>query len=457
MGRLFKTSLVLLGILVLIGAWAWGGYMTADLLERWMGAALGQAIAAIVFLQFLFVMIVATLLTIAERKWSAAMQDRIGPNRAGRFLGMSFGGIPHIAADALKMIFKEDVVPTQATRVLYQLAPVLNFAPIFCLFAIVPMGPPVRFEHVVDGRLVSLVATLQIANPDIGLLYVFGIASLAVYGVSLAGWSSGNKLALLGGVRASSQMIAYEVALGLGLVGMMMTAGTLRLDQMIQAQSQGLFGSAWLPAWGIFVQPLGFLLFFAAAFAETKRAPFDLPEGESEIIGYFIEYSGMKFGMFMIAEFVEVVTLAGIVTAVFFGGWHLCPAADEGLRVVVGKIVRWRFSDPANVAGSTALTLAVLQTVIFAAKALLLCWLQLAIRWTFPRFRYDQVQTLGWRILLPAGIVNVFATGVCLLLDPSLRLLGLVGLAELALGVGMALVAGGRQPTARTVAVAGGH
>jgi NADH-quinone oxidoreductase subunit H len=464
MGRFLKMMVVLLGVLVLIGVWAWGGYMVEDLLAgvtiRWgWGPAPGQAIGAIVFLQLLFVMIVATLLTIAERKWSAAMQDRIGPNRAGRIGGMSFGGIPHIAADALKMIFKEDVLPAQAMRVLYQLAPVLNFAPIFCLFAIVPMGPPVRIDHAVAGRIVSVVSTLQIANPDIGLLYVFGIASLAVYGVSLAGWSSGNKLALLGGVRAGSQMIAYEVALGLGLVGMMMTAGTLRLDQMVQLQSQGLFGSAWLPAWGIFVQPLGFLLFFAAAFAETKRTPFDLPEGESEIIGYFIEYSGMKFGMFMIAEFVEIVTLSGIVTAVFFGGWHLCPAADAGLRDLVERIVRLRFVDPQLIAGSTALTLAVAQTVIFSAKVLVLCWLQLAIRWTFPRFRYDQVQTLGWRILLPAGIFNVFATGVCLLLDPSLSLLGIVGLAELALGIGIALVAGGKSPagTPRAVAVAGGH
>ncbi len=463
MGKPIKTVIVLLGILAVIGVWAWGGYMTEDWLSGvtlgWgWGAAVGQAVGAIVFLQLLFVMIVATLLTIAERKWSAAMQDRIGPNRAGRIGNMSFGGIPHIAADALKMIFKEDVLPAQATRVLYQLAPVLNFAPIFCLFAVVPMGPPVRFDHVMDGHLVSLVSTLQISNPDIGLLYVFGIASLAVYGVSLAGWSSGNKLALLGGVRASSQMIAYEVALGLGLVGMMMTAGTLRLDQMIQSQSQGLFGSSWLPAWGIFVQPLGFLLFFAAAFAETKRTPFDLPEGESEIIGYFIEYSGMKFGMFMIAEFIEIVTLSGIVTAVFFGGWHLGPAADEGLRELAGKVVRWRFSDPRSIIGSTALTLAVIQTVIFTAKVLVLCWLQLAIRWTFPRFRYDQVQALGWRILLPAGLVNVFATGVCLLLDPSLGLLGIVGLAELAIGLGMALVAGTREPAPRTtVAVAGGH
>ncbi len=446
MARLFR--MLLLGVLIVLGlcAWAWLGYLAVNWLGGvtlgWgWGATLGQAVAAIVFIQLLFVMIVATLLTLAERKWSAAMQDRIGPNRArlpglGRF---SLGGIPHVLADALKMISKEDFLPSQSNRVLYHLAPVLNFAPIFCLFAIVPMGPPVPIRH----GFAVLVATLQIANPDVGLLYVFAIASLAVYGVSLAGWASGNKLALLGGVRASSQMIAYEVALGLGLVGMMMTAGTLRLDQMVQTQSQGLFGLSWLPAWGIFVQPLGFLLFFAAAFAETKRTPFDLPEGESEIIGYFVEYSGMKFGMFMIAEFVEIVTLAAIVTAVFLGGWHLSPAIDGGLASFAAVLVRWRFgfAEPTGV----LLTLAVMQTAIFAVKVLVLCWLQLAIRWTFPRFRYDQIQYLGWRILLPLGLANVFATGVCLLLDPSLSLLGAVGLAEIGVGIAALLWSGAKS------------
>jgi NADH-quinone oxidoreductase subunit H len=409
---------------------------------RFLGAppALGQAVANIVFLQLLFVMILATLLTLAERKWSAAMQDRIGPNRARIalpwFRHRSFGGLLHIAADALKMLTKEDLRPASASAFLYHIAPILNFAPIFCLFAIVPVGPPVIFEN----TTLRLTNSLQIANPDVGLLYLFGIASIAVYGVSLAGWASDNKLALLGGVRASAQMISYEVALGLGLVGMMMVAGTLRMDQMIEAQQQTLFGISWLPAWGIFVQPLGFLLFFAAAFAETKRAPFDLPEGESEIIGYFIEYSGMKFGMYMIGEFIEVVTLAGVVTAIFFGGYHLPPSWELFVREsVVAPLVRLRFSDALVVGPSTNLTMAIFGATVFACKVLLLCWLQLAIRWTFPRFRYDQVQTLGWRILLPLGLVNVFVTGACLLLDKSVDLLAAVGLLEIALFVSMVL------------------
>jgi NADH-quinone oxidoreductase subunit H len=405
---------------------------------------LGEAIANIVFLQLLFVMILATLLTLAERKWSAAMQDRIGPNRARLNLPWarhrSFGGLLHIAADALKMLTKEDLRPASASAFLYQIAPILNFAPIFCLFAIVPVGPPVLFEN--TRQTISL----QIANPDVGLLYLFGIASLAVYGVSLAGWASDNKLALLGGVRAAAQMISYEVALGLGLVGMMMIAGTLRMDRMIEVQQLPLFGLQWLPAWGIFVQPLGFLLFFAAAFAETKRAPFDLPEGESEIIGYFIEYSGMKFGMYMIGEFIEVVTLAGVVTAIFLGGYHLPPSWESFVREdVVARLVRLRFHDPLVQRPSINLTMGVFGATVFAWKVLILCWLQLAIRWTFPRFRYDQVQKLGWRILLPLGLANVFVTGACLLLDKSTDTLGAVGLAEIALFVAMVLWSGGED------------
>ena len=458
MGRFVRMSL--LGVLIAAGLclWAWLGYVAIDwagsaTFELGWGATLGQAAAAIVFLQLLFVMILATLLMVAERKWSAAIQDRIGPNRA-RLPGLSrfsLGGIPHVLADAVKMLSKEDFLPSQSSRVLYHLAPVLNFAPIFCLFAIVPMGPPVPVRHAFG----VLFASLQIANPDAGLLYLFAIASLAVYGVALAGWASGNKLALLGGVRAASQMVAYEVALGLGLVGMMMTTGTLRLDAMIQSQSAGLFGTSWFPAWGLFVQPVGFLLFFAAAFAETKRTPFDLPEGESEIIGYFLEYSGMKFGMFMMAEFVEIITLSGVVTAVFLGGWHLSPVLDDALASAAASLVAWRFAGPPD-PGAAALTLAVFQAALFAVKVIVLCWLQLAIRWTFPRFRYDQVQALGWRFLLPLGLVNVFATGVCLLLDSSLGLLGALGLAEIALVVGATLWSSSR-PAALPVAAAGGH
>jgi NADH-quinone oxidoreductase subunit H len=248
-----------------------------------------------------------------------------------------------------------------------------------------------------------------------------------VYGTSLAGWSSNNKFALLGGVRASSQMISYEVALGLSLVGMMMAFDTVQLageNGMSFKQSQYLWQTSLggfdfgFPAWGFFLQPVGFVLFFAAAFAETKRAPFDSPEGESEIVGYFLEYSGMQFGMFMISEFVEVVVLSGVLAAVFFGGWSL-PFGQEWLA-------------RQTVMHDHQYLLGAIYGTVFWLKVVVLCYLQLVMRWSFPRFRYDQIQTLGWKMLLPAGLANLFVTGALILWDPSLRYLALFGLLEIA-------------------------
>jgi len=389
----------------------------------------------ILFLMLVFVMILATLLTLAERKWSALMQNRIGPNRA-RFAfapNSPMLGIPHVIADALKMLFKEDFAPANANKFLFNLGPILAFVPVFVLFAIVPVAPTISLfdKHV----------ALVVATPDFGLLYILAIASLAVYGTALAGWSSNNKFALLGGVRASSQMISYEVALGLSLVGMMLAFSTVQLPVMTDAQANYLWGGtltglpSWLSffegfdygfaAWGFFLQPIGFILFFAAAFAETKRAPFDVPEGESEIIGYFVEYSGMKFGMFMISEFVEVVVLSGVIAAIFFGGYHL-PFGEAWLG---SKAL---FVEHPWLWGSFLGT-------VFWIKVIILCWLQLAIRWTFPRFRYDQIQTLGWKMLLPAGLVNVFLSGALILWDPSLRALTLMGLVEIGIILALTL------------------
>lgn len=381
-------------------------------------------------LMLVFVMIMATLLTLAERKWSAMMQDRVGPNRARIGLpglkDRALGGIPHIATDVLKMLTKEDFQPKGANKFLFNLGPMLAFAPAFALFAIVPAGPTVS----VFGKEVAMV----VASPDFGLLYLFAIASLAVYGTSIAGWASNNKFALLGGVRASSQMISYEVALGLSLVGMMIAFGTVQLSGpagMSDMQRGFLWGGTTpggfdlgLPKWGILLQPVGFVLFFAAAFAETKRAPFDVPEGESEIIGYFVEYSGMKFGLFMISEFVEVVVLSGVLAAIFFGGPYL-PFGNDWLRSFFPESMMWLYG-------------AILGTV-FWVKVVLLCYLQLAIRWTFPRFRYDQIQTLGWKILLPAGLANVFVSGALILWDPSLRALAVMGAIEIGVVIALTL------------------
>jgi NADH-quinone oxidoreductase subunit H len=417
MGRPAMVCFAIAFIVAMIVALMAAAYGVAYLAENWFEG--GARLTNIVFLMLLFVMVIATLLTVAERKWSAMIQDRIGPNRARIALPFlrdrALGGLPHLPADVLKMLFKEDFAPAGADRLLFNLAPILAFAPSFALFAVVPAGPTVT----INGLQIPMV----VASPDFGILFVFAIASLAVYGTSLAGWSSNSKLALLGGVRASSQMISYEVALGLSLVGMMIVFSTVQLTVMTDAQARYLWQTAsefdfGLPAWGIFLQPLGFVLFFAAAFAETKRAPFDVPEGESEIIGYFVEYSGMKFGMFMISEFVEVVVLSGVTAAIFFGGYHL-PFGEQWLsRLPLFQENPWLFG---TLLGS-----------VFWIKVVLLCWIQLMIRWTFPRFRYDQIQALGWKRLLPVGIANVFLTGALILWDPSLRALATVGILEIA-------------------------
>jgi NADH-quinone oxidoreductase subunit H len=392
--------------------------------EHWYSGA--SYVTNIIFLMLALVMIIATGLTLAERKWSALMQDRIGPNRARINLpfikNFDIAGVPHVITDVVKMLTKEAFRPKVASKMLFNLAPVLAFAPVFALFAIVPAGPDVSYVEGGKNVVVRMVA----ANPDFGLLYMFAIASLAVYGTSLAGWASNNKFALLGGVRASSQMISYEVALGLSLVGMMIAFDTVRLagvDGMSAMQGKYLWETSiagidvGIPAWGILLQPVGFLLFFAAAFAETKRAPFDSPEGESEIVGYFLEYSGMQFGMFMISEFVEVVVLAGVLVAIFFGGWHI-GIGDRAIE-------NWSFFKAHPIIMGTFFG------TVFWIKVVLMCYLQLVIRWTFPRFRYDQIQSLGWKILLPAGLVNLFVSAALILWDPSLRLLALVGAAEI--------------------------
>src|SRR6267142_1794185 len=336
-----------------------------------VSGGVGEGVGNIVALILVLIMVTATLLTMAERKWSALMQDRVGPNRARLPIpGLSerpLKGIPHILADVLKMLFKEDFIPEGATRnkFLFNLAPLLAFAPAFCLFAVVPVGPEVTFL----GKRIAL----QVARVDWGILYVFALASLAVFGTALAGWTSNNKLALLGGLRASAQLVSYEVTLGLTLVGTFIVFG-------------------WLPGWGALFQPLGMLLFLVAAMAEIKRAPFDTPEGESEIIGYFLEYSGLKSGLFLIAEFAEVVVVAGIVTAIFLGGYHI-PWCEPQLARALG------------IPG-----LAIVQVFTFLVKMLLLIWVQMLARWAFPRFRFDQIMRLGWKMMLPVSLANVVLT-----------------------------------------------
>ncbi len=419
LGLIFVSFGTIFGSLfgIMAGAYALGG-----LVEDWGRKSLGipglSHVTNILILMLVMVMVIATLLTMAERKWSAWFQDRVGPNRARLPIpglkNRPLGGLPHIITDVLKMLTKEAFMPKNANKILFALGPILSFAPAFALFAVVPAGPTLK---IFDNEVMMVAA-----NPDFGLLYLLAIASLAVYGTSLAGWASNNKFALLGGVRAASQMISYEVALGLSLVGMMIVFSTVRLagdGGMAESQAaylwKGYVGGVdvGLPAWGIFLQPLGFLLFFAAAFAETKRAPFDSPEGESEIVGYFLEYSGMQFGMFMISEFVEIVVLSGTLVAIFFGGWSL-PFGNEWVQNLA------LFREYPILQGAFFST-------VFWTKVILLIYLQMLIRWTLPRFRYDQIQRLGWQMLLPLGLINVFVSGALVLYDPSLQSLAMLG------------------------------
>jgi NADH-quinone oxidoreductase subunit H len=431
--RLFGMIVLIAVVLVGLAALCAGCYLAAGglawvFVRAGLPASYGAAIANVLTLMLVVLMVSASLLTVAERKWSAMMQNRVGANRIKVF-GTALGGIPFLAADALKMLTKERVEPRGATRVLYELAPALAFAPVFALFAVIPIGPPIPLGGILSSATgVAQTVALQVAQPDVGLLYVFAFASLQVYGTALAGWASNNKLALLGGVRASSQMISYEVSLGLSLVGTMIAYRTLRLEEMVVAQGAAVLGP--VPALGILLQPVGFLIFFASAFAETKRAPFDLPEGESEIVGYFIEYSGMKFGLMFLAEFVEIVILSGIVTAVFLGGWHPIVVNTEWLRQHVTPL--W-FG--AICAGS------------FLVKMIVMMWLQLTIRWLLPRFRFDQIQKLCWKILLPTALANVFVAAAAMLIDPSRTLLAWIGVVEI-VAIAVITTAAGRAPTA---------
>ncbi|MGH9340393.1 MAG: complex I subunit 1/NuoH family protein [Acidobacteriota bacterium] len=346
------------------------------------------------FFMFNIIMIFASLLTWMERKQSALMQDRIGANRASIF-GFRFLGLIHIIADAVKMITKEDFTPPQGYRFLHTMAPVIALFFASISFAVIPFGG----IYDLGGYTVSL----QVLDLNVALLFVFAMMSMGVYGFVLAGWASANNYALLGGVRASSQMISYEITMGATVIGILMVYGTLSLQEMVIAQGQLLGG--WIPMWGVLLQPLGFILFATAAMAETKRVPFDIPEGESEIIGYFVEYSGMKFGMFYLTDFIETVLGAALITVLFFGGWQVPYLYSDGFQFPWGAT--WQLSTVAVM---------LLQVTAFLVKLFFFCFILMLIRWTLPRFRWDQLMKLGWTMMLPLSIANIVVTGFLILL-----------------------------------------
>ena len=338
---------------------------------------------------------IAGLLTWVERKQSALMQDRIGANRA-KIFGFKAMGLFHAIADVLKMLSKEEFIPQGANKFLFNLAPYLSVVFALVGFAAIPFGD----RLILGDRVIEL----QAANINIALLFVFAMMSMGIYGVVLAGFSSNNNYAFLGGMRGAAQMIAYEITMGAAIMGIILVFNTIDLQQLVRAQGDYLLGG-WLPKWGIFVQPLAFILFLTAATAETKRIPFDLPEGESEIIGYFVEYSGMKFGMFFLADLVETVLVAALMTTLFFGGWQAAYLHPDGFHFPWGSVITL-----------SNLSVVVLGVLAFFAKLSFFIWLLMAIRWTLPRFRYDQLMHLGWKILLPASLVNIAVTAVILIL-----------------------------------------
>lgn len=304
-------------------------------------------------------------LTLFERRLLARIQTRIGPNRVGPM------GLLQPVADGIKLIFKEELIPTHADRALFILAPVITVLPALTILAVVPFGP--------DLNLFGLTVSQSIAaEVNVGVLYLMAISSIAVYGITLAGWSSGNKYALLGGLRAAAQMVSYELALGLAFVVPILLAGSMSLAEIVDAQSR-------LADWFIWKQPLGFLLLFVASLAEINRAPFDEPEAEQELVaGFHTEYSGMKFALFMMAEYIKMIVISAIGVSLFLGGYY----------------------------GPGVETYPLLGPFYFGAKVVVLLFVIVWLRATLPRFRYDRLMQFGWKILLPVGLLTVAITAV---------------------------------------------
>jgi NADH-quinone oxidoreductase subunit H len=320
-----------------------------------------------VFLVFNLIMVSVALLTLFERRVCAWMQDRLGPNRVGP------QGLLQPAADGLKNFLKEETSPAMADKALFTLAPLVSFVPALLTFAVIPFAAPLPTKW----GLVPMV----VADLPVGFLYILAISSLGVYGIVLAGWASNNKYALLGGLRASAQMISYEIALGLSTVAVLLLAGNVTLSQVVAQQQMGL--------WFVLPLAVAFLIFFISAFAETNRLPFDLPEAEGELIaGYHTEYSAMKFSMFYIAEYSNMVTASALMATLFFGGWDI-------------PFTNWDSTGEPSVL-KTLLTLGA-----FSAKTFFFLFTYIWVRWTLPRFRYDQLMALGWKVLLPLALIYI--------------------------------------------------
>ncbi|MBK6505917.1 MAG: NADH-quinone oxidoreductase subunit NuoH [Ignavibacteria bacterium] len=309
----------------------------------------------------------------AERRVSAFIQNRYGPNRVGP------QGLLQPLVDVVKLLMKEDIVPEKANKFIHSLAPTISIIVSLSTIAVIPFGDTIT----IGDRVIKL----QIADVNVGVLYFLAMTSLGVYGITLSGWSSNSKYSLLGGLRSSAQMISYELSMGLAVIAIILMNGSLELDTIVQSQA------GW--KWNIILQPLGFIIFLTSAFAETNRAPFDLPEAEQELVGgYHTEYSSMKFALFFLAEYANVIVSSAMITTLYLGGWQVPYLQDIGLPPMATSII---------------------QVLAFGLKVVLLVLFFIWVRWTVPRFRYDQLMNMGWKIMLPFGILNLVVTAIVIL------------------------------------------
>ncbi len=340
------------------------------------------AIISVQAVMLLTLMLVsAAYMVLAERKVSAFIQNRLGPNRVGPW------GLFQSFADVLKLLLKEDIVPAAAEYKFHALAPVIAIGVAISVYALIPFSGPVE----IDGRIYSLSMTPDI---NVAILLVLALTSVSVYGVTLAGWSSNSKYSLMGGLRSAAQMISYEIPMGLAVVAAVLVAGSLNLVEIINWQTAN--------GWLVFFQPVGIILFFVTALAETNRAPFDLPEAEPELVGgYHTEYSGMKFGLLYLAEYANILASSCIMVAIYLGGWDIIPFVDEAALLGIS---------------ATSIPMVLLGTVVFLSKSFFLVFVFIWIRWSIPRFRYDQLMNLGWKVLLPISLANIAITGLVILL-----------------------------------------
>jgi NADH-quinone oxidoreductase subunit H len=334
----------------------------------------------LVLVVFGITLLVAMYSTYLERKVAAFIQDRVGPDRAGPF------GILQPLADGVKMFMKEEIIPNVANKTLFIIGPCIAMMTAIMAGVVIPWGRTL----IINGTEYSL----QIADINIGILYIFGVVSIGVYGIMIGGWASNNKFSLLGAIRASAQMISYELAMGLSIIALVMITGTLSLKEISAMQGGGI-GSDW-NMWHVVYQPLGFLMFLICAFAECNRMPFDLPETETELVGgYHTEYSSMKLGFYLFAEYINMFTSSAVMSTLYFGGYNFPFMNDLGLSHNM---------------------ITILGTVFLFAKITFFIFFFMWIRWTLPRFRYDQLMNLGWKIMIPLAIVNVALTGLVMIL-----------------------------------------